>query len=336
MNKSFNKLLKTIFHSSISKEEEQDLRLILSSPLFDKDWYLDNYEDVRQERIDPYIHYLRKGGYENRNPGPLFDSSLYLAEYEDVRQSGINPLVHYLRFGINEKRRCAPVVSKKKPVLLLCNGPSCENAQLPEDLENFEIVRFNFFFLEKKKIAGSRVDHFFCAVNEPILHDNLKRIVDKNIYNFKNFYSPVSFNHMLYSDGRVLGFPFFHKHQLIDHWEIIATCPRLVRRFMIRPLPTSGLQALATLAIQGYREFHIAGMDFYSTSKTERYYYNIPKEVSSKLDQKHMEPGYECGAHKLEIDKIFLFLILKEYPEIKIITRSDMPLLNKYLKRNKF
>ena len=149
MNKSFNKIFKSIFSSSISKEEEQDIKLISSSSLFDKRWYLDKYEDVRQEEIDPYIHYLSIGGFEERDPGPSFNSNFYLAEYEDVKKSGLNPLVHYLRFGKHEKRRCMPTEPNKKPVLLLCNGPSIKNIQLPADLDNYEIVRFNFFFFRK-------------------------------------------------------------------------------------------------------------------------------------------------------------------------------------------
>jgi len=50
------------------------------------------------------IHYLRTGAYEGRDPHPYFDSSFYLEQYPDVRESRLNPLAHYLAPGIAEGR----------------------------------------------------------------------------------------------------------------------------------------------------------------------------------------------------------------------------------------
>ncbi len=80
------------------------IKLIAASGLFDSDWYLEQYPDVRASGIDPLAHYLEYGVNEDRDPNPLFDTDWYLNRYPDVRAAGVNPLVHYLRYGAGEGR----------------------------------------------------------------------------------------------------------------------------------------------------------------------------------------------------------------------------------------
>lgn len=83
------------------------LDLIRTSFLFNADWYLDRYREVRDARVDPAWHYLVHGGFENRDPSPSFSSAWYLDTYEDVRAARINPLLHYLLHGRSEGRTFA-------------------------------------------------------------------------------------------------------------------------------------------------------------------------------------------------------------------------------------
>ena len=89
-----------------------DSRLVRSSDLFDKEWYLEHNPDVVQSGIDPVYHYLVYGGLEGRNPGPNFHSRWYLDTYPDVQAIGLNPLVHYLKYGRKEGRREKPQLFK--------------------------------------------------------------------------------------------------------------------------------------------------------------------------------------------------------------------------------
>lgn len=91
------------------KELRTDYRLLHWSPLFDSQWYLDTYPDVKAKGMDPIEHYLRHGAREGRFPSRLFDSGWYLNQYQDVAASGQNPLVHYLRFGVREERDPNPL-----------------------------------------------------------------------------------------------------------------------------------------------------------------------------------------------------------------------------------
>lgn len=79
-------------------------KTISSSGLFDRNWYLDQYSDVRIAGIDPVSHYLDYGAKEGRNPSAQFDTAWYLSKYPDAANSGINPLLHYIRHGAKEGR----------------------------------------------------------------------------------------------------------------------------------------------------------------------------------------------------------------------------------------
>jgi len=96
-----NKLFKKINNNQRYKK---DMELILSSDLFDKQWYLSMYPDVANAKINPIIHYLEHGWAEGRDPGKKFNTKFYLQTYEDVRLSGICPLIHYLSYGRKEGR----------------------------------------------------------------------------------------------------------------------------------------------------------------------------------------------------------------------------------------
>lgn len=110
---------KRLQHSSITGTPERpangrnnlkaDLQLLKKSPLFDANWYLQTYPDVAKAGMNPAEHYLRHGGFENRNPSPHFDSGAYLRRYPDVRQAGANPLIHFLLDGERQGCEAEPV-----------------------------------------------------------------------------------------------------------------------------------------------------------------------------------------------------------------------------------
>jgi len=79
-------------------------RLIRASSLFDPDYYLATYPDVRAAKKDPATHYLVHGWKEHRNPSAAFSTAGYLAANPDVAAAGINPLIHYLTHGRKEGR----------------------------------------------------------------------------------------------------------------------------------------------------------------------------------------------------------------------------------------
>lgn len=83
---------------------ENLIKEIQNSGLFDADWYLMQYPDVKKSSLSPIEHYIKYGHKLNRKPSLWFDQSKYLQFHADVASSEINPLVHYIKHGKREGR----------------------------------------------------------------------------------------------------------------------------------------------------------------------------------------------------------------------------------------
>jgi hypothetical protein len=81
------------------------------SPYFDKQYYLDQNQDVFQARIDPVEHYCSNGWREGRNPHPGFSTRFYLETNADVEQADINPYWHYVVKGKFDGRVGQPIIN---------------------------------------------------------------------------------------------------------------------------------------------------------------------------------------------------------------------------------
>ncbi|HJS86866.1 MAG TPA: glycosyltransferase [Acetobacteraceae bacterium] len=77
-------------------------------PLFDPAFYVKEYPDLANTRLDPLEHYALHGLNEGRNPNPFFDGAWYREHNQDVAASGMDPLLHYLRTGAAELRNPHP------------------------------------------------------------------------------------------------------------------------------------------------------------------------------------------------------------------------------------
>jgi len=81
-----------------------ELIILKRSKLFEKNWYLNQYSDVKESLTNPMIHYLRYGWVEGRNPSERFITNAYLEQYPDVKKSNICPVLHYYMYGRKEGR----------------------------------------------------------------------------------------------------------------------------------------------------------------------------------------------------------------------------------------
>jgi hypothetical protein len=80
------------------------VKKVISSGLFDRDWYTQVNSDIDFDKFDPIVHFLTIGWLEGRNPHPYFDTSWYQSRNPDVEKAGINPLEHYIDHGAAEGR----------------------------------------------------------------------------------------------------------------------------------------------------------------------------------------------------------------------------------------
>jgi len=71
---------------------------VLRSGLFDAQFYLATYADVRAANIDPLKHFVEYGARERRSPNRWFDANYYRTQFGEF-SGDINPLLHYLEEG---------------------------------------------------------------------------------------------------------------------------------------------------------------------------------------------------------------------------------------------
>jgi len=74
---------------------KREYDIILNSNLFDKEYYLKNYEDILGEYADPIYHYLVAGCFEKCNPSDEININSYI-KYEKINIEEINPFIHYI------------------------------------------------------------------------------------------------------------------------------------------------------------------------------------------------------------------------------------------------
>src|SRR5882757_8026480 len=91
--------------SSTIDMSEPELSALLTyfgrTKLFDEAFYVSQYG----KRGDaPALEFYRDGYRQGRKPNPMFDPDWYLTTYPDVKAAGINPLFHYVAFGEAEGR----------------------------------------------------------------------------------------------------------------------------------------------------------------------------------------------------------------------------------------
>lgn len=72
--------------------------------LFDGNFYLAQYADVKASSMNPLQHSQQYGWHEGRDASAQFSTTKYLAAYSDVKNSGVDPLEHFLANGQAEGR----------------------------------------------------------------------------------------------------------------------------------------------------------------------------------------------------------------------------------------
>ncbi len=80
-------------------EVDSAIKEIKKSKLFDKSYYLKEYQDVANSGMDPLIHYCKFGYKEGRTVSTQFDVHWYTMEYLGDYLGSVNPLFHYLIVG---------------------------------------------------------------------------------------------------------------------------------------------------------------------------------------------------------------------------------------------
>lgn len=101
------------FHELINRVEAYSSRWFIAlriflmhrkGNVFDGEWYLSAYPDVRAAGKAPLFHFARHGIYEGRLPNKLFDKDYYISHNPDIADFGKSSVIHFMLHGFREKR----------------------------------------------------------------------------------------------------------------------------------------------------------------------------------------------------------------------------------------
>jgi hypothetical protein len=70
----------------------------------DREFYREKYSQDLPKTEDPALYFFQIGWTLGQQPNQWFDTDFYLHEYDDVREAGVNPFEHFLFYGCREKR----------------------------------------------------------------------------------------------------------------------------------------------------------------------------------------------------------------------------------------
>ncbi|MDO5851711.1 MAG: glycosyltransferase [Methanobacteriaceae archaeon] len=84
---------------------KHQMEVISDSGLFDSEYYLENYTDIKEANLDPLEHYTKNGFKEQRSPSLTFSNNFYININKYVKENNINPLYHYITVFKEEQKR---------------------------------------------------------------------------------------------------------------------------------------------------------------------------------------------------------------------------------------
>ena len=90
--------------TKISPAADEADKLVFEA--FDESFYLNQFEENPPAMA--FEHYLETGWKLGLDPAPWFSTRAYLERYQDVRTQGMNPFRHYVNFGQAEGRLPEP------------------------------------------------------------------------------------------------------------------------------------------------------------------------------------------------------------------------------------
>ncbi len=123
---------------------------------FDKEYYLENYPEVKDSELSAFEHYKTIGWKESKNPTAEFNNDFYIGAYLATdNKYNLNPLADYIRYKINFKKRLTnekqikKVTPLKNPKYYLTLVAIFQNEArfLKEWIEFYRMIGVEHFYL---------------------------------------------------------------------------------------------------------------------------------------------------------------------------------------------
>ncbi len=80
---------------------------IMRCGVFDEEYYIRNYPEVKDSSFTPLEYYMRTGMGLGHSPSHRFNPLFYIHNYPEVNNSGLNPLMHYSLYGLDNNAQAS-------------------------------------------------------------------------------------------------------------------------------------------------------------------------------------------------------------------------------------
>ena len=102
---NLNTTSKALFGIPLKTPETTDEKLhaVAGSPYFNREWYVEQYQDIAASGIDPLFHFTISGWKEGRSPAENFPNALYLFFHPELRKKEFCSLLDFHMKGHSSK-----------------------------------------------------------------------------------------------------------------------------------------------------------------------------------------------------------------------------------------
>jgi hypothetical protein len=130
-------ILKSNFHIKELRRNLKAYNLINQSKLFNENYYKKQVHGLKNNPINPIIHYMYI--CHEKNPSKEFNGKFYLKKNPSVVKLGLNPLVHYLLFGKKEGKEIKPTskISKLNKEGIVYTNPNVDSDEYVKKSDKF-------------------------------------------------------------------------------------------------------------------------------------------------------------------------------------------------------
>ena len=210
---------------------------------------------------------------------------------------------------------------QNKPIIIAGNGPSLariDYARLPQE---FDVYRCNQFYFEEKYYLGREIKGVF--FNPGVFHEQyftLKTLMERGEYACEEIYC----GRMLWGSQEPDNSEFFEMvyPDVREVYKLLADYPKIAsflkgQDLLYRKRATTGVVMLLVAALQGYREMHLIGIDFYESGD---YAFEFKKENLLELIPAFKKES-KAKIHTKEFD-IAVIEMLRECFDLKLYDLS--------------
>ncbi|MBK4991012.1 glycosyl transferase family 1 [Pseudomonas sp. S36] len=92
-------------HQTNATQRQDIISVVRSSGAFDENYYKLQAADLGLSPENVIEHYLTEGWLKGLNPHPCFDTRFYVQHNEDLRNNKLHPFIHFIIHGYKEHRR---------------------------------------------------------------------------------------------------------------------------------------------------------------------------------------------------------------------------------------